>query len=124
MHLCLGIQETIYLLFHYASLHSGKDKWTIYLEHFDVAFICLNYAPVNVNPHTPGNSRAFKGIFSYLTSERALGIGDFDAFCMPFKNSGGMDHGIFHQGGLGQESLIWQDGGYEVVCLFKFWSTF
>ena len=26
MHLCLGIQETIYLLFHYASLHSGKDK--------------------------------------------------------------------------------------------------
>ena len=29
MHLCLGIQETIYLLFHYASLHSGKDKWTI-----------------------------------------------------------------------------------------------
>ena len=28
MHLCLGIQETIYLLFHYASLHSGKDKWT------------------------------------------------------------------------------------------------
>ena len=30
MHLCLGIQETIYLLFHYASLHSGKDKWTIF----------------------------------------------------------------------------------------------
>jgi len=26
MHPCLGIQETIYLLFHYASLHSGKDK--------------------------------------------------------------------------------------------------
>ena len=31
MHLCLGIQETIYLLFHYASLHSGKDKWTIFV---------------------------------------------------------------------------------------------
>ena len=29
MHLCFGIQETIYLLFHYASLHSGKEKWTI-----------------------------------------------------------------------------------------------
>ena len=28
-HLCLGIQEIIYLLFHYASLHSGKNKWTI-----------------------------------------------------------------------------------------------
>ena len=26
MHLCFGIQETIYLLFYYASLHSGKDK--------------------------------------------------------------------------------------------------
>ena len=26
MHLRLGIQETIYLLFHYASLHSGKKK--------------------------------------------------------------------------------------------------
>jgi len=26
MHLCLGIQETIYLLFHYPSLHSDKDK--------------------------------------------------------------------------------------------------
>ena len=26
MHLYLGIQETIYLLFHYASLHPGKDK--------------------------------------------------------------------------------------------------
>ena len=29
MHLRLGIQETIYLLFHYASLHSGKDECTI-----------------------------------------------------------------------------------------------
>ena len=29
MHLCFGIQETIYLLFHYASLHPGKDKLTI-----------------------------------------------------------------------------------------------
>ena len=28
MHLCLGIQDTIYLFFHYASLYSGKDKWT------------------------------------------------------------------------------------------------
>ena len=25
----LGIQETLYHLFHYASLHSAKDKWTI-----------------------------------------------------------------------------------------------
>ena len=31
MHLWLGIQEIIYPLFHYASLHSGKDKWTINL---------------------------------------------------------------------------------------------
>ena len=87
------------------------------MEHFDVAFVCLNYAPVNVNPHTPVH---IKEIFPYLTSERALGIGDFDALCTPSKNSGGIDHGIFHQGGLDQESLIWQDGGYEVVCLFKF----
>ena len=36
MHSCSGIQETIYLLFHYASLHSGKDKWTII---FSVKFI-------------------------------------------------------------------------------------
>lgn len=26
---CLGMQETIYVLFHYTSLHSAKDKWTI-----------------------------------------------------------------------------------------------
>ena len=25
----LGIKETIYHLFHYASFHSAKDKWTI-----------------------------------------------------------------------------------------------
>ena len=29
-------------------------KKTFSLEHFDVAFVCLNYAPVNVNPHPPG----------------------------------------------------------------------
>ena len=76
-------------------------------------------------PPTPRDiSRHLREIFPYLTSERALGIGDFDALCTPSKNSGGMDHGIFHQGGLVQESLILQDGGYGVVCLFKFWSTF
>ena len=91
------------------------------MEHFDVAFVCLNYGPVNVNPHTPGHlSRNLREIFPYLTSERALGIGDFDALCTPFKNNRGMDHDIFHEGGLGQESVILQDVGYEVVCLFKF----
>ena len=101
-------------------------KKTFSLEHFDVAFVCLNYAPVNVNPHPPPPppprdiSRHLREIFPYLTSERALGIGDFDALCTPSKNRGGIDHGIFHRGGLGQESLIWQDGGYGLVCLFKF----
>ena len=28
----LGIKETIYHLFHYASFHSAKDKWTIIFE--------------------------------------------------------------------------------------------
>ena len=26
-----------------------------YLEHFHVVFVCLNYAPVNINSHTPGH---------------------------------------------------------------------
>ena len=47
-----------------------------------------------------------RGIFRYLTSERAAGIGDFDLFCTSSKNSGGVDQGIFHRGGLGRESLI------------------
>ena len=38
-------------------------KKTFSSEHFDVAFVCLNYAPVNVNPHTPGHIKAFKGDF-------------------------------------------------------------
>ena len=38
MHLCLGIQETIYVLLHYASLHSGKDKWIIFLFLFELRF--------------------------------------------------------------------------------------
>ena len=38
----------------------------------------INYAPVNVNPRTPGReiSRHLRGVFRYLTSE----IGDFDDF--------------------------------------------
>ena len=59
-------------------------------------------------PHPPGRDIAghLRGIFRYLTSERAAGIGDFDLFCTSSKNSGGVDRGIFHRGGLGQESLV------------------
>ena len=68
------------------------------------------YAPVNVTPPPPPPSRDItghlQGIFCYLTSERAAGIGDFDLFCTSSKNSGGVDQGIFHRGGLGRESLI------------------
>ena len=28
---------------------------------------------------------------------QATGIGDFDLFCKPSKNSGGVDRGIFHR---------------------------
>ena len=42
MHLCLGIQETIYLLFHYASLHSGKDKWTIWLQQYNMNMVYMH----------------------------------------------------------------------------------
>ena len=30
----VGIRETIYHLFHYASLHSAEDKWTIFVYMF------------------------------------------------------------------------------------------
>ena len=61
-------------------------------------------------PHPPGRGIAghLRGIFRYLTSERAAGIGDFDLLCTSSKNNGGVDRGIFHQGGLGQESLVRQ----------------
>ena len=64
-------------------------------------------------PHPPGRDIAghLRGIFRYLTSERAAGIGDFDLFCTSSKNSGGVDRGIFHRGGLGQDSLVQQGGG-------------
>ena len=70
-----------------------------------------SYAPVNVNPRRDTAEHLW-GIFRYLTSERAAGIGDFDLFCTSSKNSGGVDRGIFHRGGLGQESLVRQDGGF------------
>ena len=56
-------------------------------------------------PAPPGRDIAghLRGIFRYLTSERAAG--DFDLFCTSSKSSGGVDRGIFHRGGLGQESL-------------------
>ena len=65
-------------------------------------------------PHPLGRNIAghLRGIFRYLTSERAAGIEDFDLFCTSSKNSGGVDRGIFHRGGLGQESLVQQDGGF------------
>ena len=67
--------------------------------------LILSNAQVNVNPRTPpppGRDIAghLRGIFRYLTSERAAGIGDFDLFCTSSKNSGGEDRGIFHRGGL------------------------
>ena len=46
-------------------------KKTFSLEQFDVAFVCLNYAPVNVNPHPRDISRHLREIFPYLTSEMA-----------------------------------------------------
>ena len=67
------------------------------------------YASVNVTPPPPPSrdiTGHLRGIFRYLTSERAAGIGDFDLFCTSSKNSGGVDQGIFHRGGLGRESLI------------------
>ena len=65
------------------------------------------YAPVNVTPPPSRDITGhLRGIFCYLTSERAAGIGDFDLFCTSSKNSGGVDQGIFHRGGLGRESLI------------------
>ena len=65
-------------------------------------------------PHPPGRDIAghLRGIFGYLTSERAADIGDFDLFCTSSKKSGGVDRGIFHRGRLGQESLVRQDGGF------------
>ena len=73
-------------------------------------------APINVTepPHTPGRDIAghLRGILSYLTSEMDAGIEDFDLFCASSKNSGGMDQGIFYRGGLNQESLVRQDGGF------------
>ena len=65
------------------------------------------YASVNVTPPPSRDITGhLRGIFRYLTSERAAGIGDFDLFCTSSKNSGGVDQGIFHRGGLGRESLI------------------
>ena len=74
----------------------------------------VSYAPVNVNLCTPGQdiARHSRGIFRYLTSERAADIGDFDLFCTSSKNSGGVDRGIFHRGRLGQETLVRKDGGF------------
>ena len=57
MQLCLEIQETIYLLFHYASLHSGKDKWIIIVleKSFEKSWIldpkiCTNPVRSNLVP--------------------------------------------------------------------------
>ena len=52
-------------------------------------------------------------------SERAAGIGDFDLFCMSSMNSRGVDQGIFHHGGLGQESLVWIDGTTNILYHLK-----
>ena len=59
-----------------------------------------------------GHSVYARGIFRYLTSKKAAGIGNFDLFCTSSKNSGGVDRGIFHLGRLGKESLVRQDGGF------------
>ncbi len=40
MHLCLGIYELIFLLFRYSSVHSVKNKWTIYIF-YEVAFFFI-----------------------------------------------------------------------------------
>ena len=52
-------------------------------------------------------------------SGRAAGIGDFDLFCMSSMNSRGVDQGIFHHGGLGQELLVWQDGTTNILYHLK-----
>ena len=57
-------------------------------------------------------ARHLRGIFRYLTSKEAAGIEDFDLFCTSSKNSTGVGQGIFHQSGMGQESLAQQDGGF------------
>ena len=71
--------------------------------------------------YTPALSQSeyLRIIFRYLTSERAAGIGDFDLFCMSSMNSRGVDQGIFHQSGLGQESLVWQDGTTNILYHLK-----
>ena len=50
------------------------------------------------SPHPSGRDIAghLRGIFGYLTSERAANNGHFDHFCTSSKNSGGV--GIFHRG--------------------------
>ena len=85
----------------------------------------LSNVPVKVNPrtpHPPGRDIAehLRGIFRYLTSERTACIEDFDLFCTSSKNSGGVDRGIFHRGGLGQGvGLQWkQDGGTGKLNVF------
>ena len=57
-------------------------------------------------------ARHLQGMFCYLTSKGAPGIGDFDLFWASSKNSTRVDQGIFHQGGMGQESLVQQDGRF------------
>ena len=53
------------------------------------------YAPVNVTPPPSRDITGhLRGIFRYLTSERAAGMGDFDLFCTSSKNSGGVDQGF------------------------------
>ena len=68
--------------------------------------LCTNQCDPPPHPPSRDITGHLRGIFCYLTSERAAGIGDFDLFCTSSKNSGGVDQGIFHRGGLGRESLI------------------
>ena len=74
--------------------------------------ITLAWARVRLAEVTINRSKSIWGVYSredYCTSQC---IGEFDLFSMSSKNSRGMDRGIFHRGGLGQESLARQDGGF------------
>ena len=60
MHVCLGIQETIYLLFHSASLYSDKDKWTISQPVERLKKTAIFITEAEITPYMQNNERKNK----------------------------------------------------------------
>ena len=91
---CLSIFSGVYLV------NSRRCRCCIsFVGNFRCTFIQqvrLRLCTSQCDPPPPSRDITghLRGIFRYLTSERAAGMGDFDLFCTSSKNSGGVDQGF------------------------------